>query len=133
MITLPRDFLILTAIIIIFKFLWDWRKDSRAEKRERALIAESLKQMCYGQTKVVRKKKNLMTVSDNVKMTKVTVNLPEDLITKLDGYAKFRGLTTTTAIRDAIQTYLFFRERIDVGERVLLEQQNKKIRLIEFL
>lgn len=57
--------------------------------------------------------------------TKVTVNLPEEVVKALGVLANKRGITKTEALRQAIVNEKFFQENHDNGNEVLIRDGKK--------
>jgi predicted transcriptional regulator len=57
--------------------------------------------------------------------TKVTVNLPDDVVKALDMLATKRGITKTEALRQAIVNEKFFQDTHDGGDEVLIRDTKK--------
>ncbi|MDQ6725695.1 MAG: ribbon-helix-helix domain-containing protein [Actinomycetota bacterium] len=59
--------------------------------------------------------------------TKVTVNLPDDVVGALDKLATKRGITKTEALRQAIVNEKFFQETHESGNEVLIRDTKKDV------
>ena len=59
--------------------------------------------------------------------TKLTLNLPNDLVKRLKEKAAKHNITMTEAIRKGIETELFLTEEEDEGSKILLEKKDKQI------
>ncbi len=59
--------------------------------------------------------------------TKVTVNLPDDVVLALDQLATKRGITKTEALRQSIVNEKFFQETHDSGNEVLIRDPKKDV------
>ncbi len=57
--------------------------------------------------------------------TKVTVNLPEEVVKALGVLATKRGITKTEALRQAIVNEKFFQDTQDSGNQVLIRDAKK--------
>ncbi len=57
--------------------------------------------------------------------TKVTVNLPDDVVNALDVLATKRGITKTEALRQSIVNEKFFQDTHDNGDEVLIRDPKK--------
>jgi predicted transcriptional regulator len=57
--------------------------------------------------------------------SKVTVNLPDEVITALGALATKRGITKTEALRQAIVNEKFFQDTHDSGDEVLIRDTKK--------
>lgn len=64
-------------------------------------------------------------MSSNV--TRVTVNLPADLIESLKKEASKRGISVTEAIRRGLETELFLNDQESAGSKILLEKEDSSI------
>jgi predicted transcriptional regulator len=61
-------------------------------------------------------------------VTKVTVNLPDDLVGALKRYASQHDITMTEALRRAISREVYFDDEISEGSKLLLERPDKSLR-----
>jgi hypothetical protein len=59
---------------------------------------------------------------------KVTVNLPEDAVAFLKGYAESRGITMTEALRRLISNENYLVQEVEEGGKVLIEKKDKTVR-----
>jgi predicted transcriptional regulator len=59
---------------------------------------------------------------------KVTVNLPDDQVAFLQQLAEKEHITFTDALRRAINSEKFFVQQESSGRKVLVEEQDKRIR-----
>ena len=57
-------------------------------------------------------------------LTKLTVNLPAETVKAMRELAQQRGITTTEAIRQALENERFLRQEVQKGNHVLIEQPN---------
>ncbi len=57
--------------------------------------------------------------------TKVTVNLPDDVVNALGVLADKRGITKTEALRQSIVNEKFFQDTHDNGDEVLIRDPKK--------
>ncbi len=57
--------------------------------------------------------------------TKVTVNLPDDVVQALGELATKRGITKTEALRQSIVNEKFFQDTQDSGDEVLIRDTKK--------
>ena len=64
---------------------------------------------------------------------KVTVNLPEKILQDLEAIAAERGITKTEALRRAIGVQKFLHDSVKDGSKILLEDPDKKFRLVHLL
>ena len=55
--------------------------------------------------------------------TKVTVNLPDDVVEAVADLAAKRGITKTEAIRQAIANEKFFQDTRDSGSEILIQDK----------
>ena len=62
--------------------------------------------------------------------TKVTVNLPEDQVTFLQELATKENLTFTDVLRRSINSERFFVEQERTGNKILIEDSERRIRLV---
>ncbi len=58
--------------------------------------------------------------------TKVTVNLPDELVEELKRLASQRNLTVTQVLRQAIESERFLQDELEKGNKVLIEDQKDK-------
>ena len=63
---------------------------------------------------------------------KLSVNLPEDTVSKLREIAEKRGITLTEALRRAISHERFLEDEVENGGKVLVEKPDKTVREIVF-
>ena len=61
-------------------------------------------------------------------VTKLTVNLPDDVVNGLKEYAGKRGISMTEALRQMIVRGLYFDEEVNSGSKLLIEGPNKNLR-----
>jgi metal-responsive CopG/Arc/MetJ family transcriptional regulator len=60
-------------------------------------------------------------------ITKVTVNLPANLVEKIKISAGKRGVSTTEAIRRALETEIFLTEAEENNSEILIKKSNKEM------
>lgn len=65
-------------------------------------------------------------------MSKVTVNLGDEVVQVLRDLAARRGTTLTEALRRAIANEEFFQEEIDRGSKILIEGKDNKTERVIF-
>ena len=58
--------------------------------------------------------------------TKVTVNLPDELVDELRRMAEERDLTMTQVLRQAIESERFLQDELSKGNKVLIENKKDK-------
>lgn len=74
-----------------------------------------------------------MTTSKQKPATrKVTVNLPEETISRIQAIANRHGLSMTEAIRRAIITESYIDEQIEEGSKVLIQKPDNTYREVVF-
>jgi hypothetical protein len=59
---------------------------------------------------------------------KVTVNLPEEAVEAIQGYADTHGITFTEALRQFISRQKYFNDEVDAGSKLLIEKPDKSLR-----
>lgn len=64
------------------------------------------------------------------KVVKLSVNLSEDVAGALKDLATHEGISMTEALRRAIGTEKFLRDEISKGHKVLIEDDEKKLKEI---
>jgi len=64
--------------------------------------------------------------------TKVTVNIPTDILEQAKKLASDQGLNFTTYLRDALLTEKYFHDAMARGEKILLEDKKGKVKEIVF-
>ena len=60
-------------------------------------------------------------------ITKVTVNLPADLVQKIKESAAKRGVSTTEAIRRALETEIFLTKAEENSSEILIKKSNNDL------
>ena len=61
---------------------------------------------------------------------KVTVNLTQDEVDKLKAIAEEKGVTVTDVLRRAIATESFLQDAKTDGSKILIEDNDKKVRQV---
>lgn len=68
----------------------------------------------------------------NMKTTKVSFNLPNEMLAKVKALATLRGDTSTSVIVGAINTYLYINERLAEGAKVLIQEKDGSMKQLVF-
>ena len=71
--------------------------------------------------------------SNEIKRVKITIALPEKDIERLTEISAKEGVSKTEALRRAIATEKYFIEQREKGHKVLIEDKNKKMRVVEWV
>ena len=67
-----------------------------------------------------------------VKMKKVTFNLPENVVELMRTWSKERNTTVTEVLKQALRTENFFVEEIDSGHKILIQDENGRMKEVIF-
>jgi hypothetical protein len=60
-------------------------------------------------------------------VTKVTLNIPDDLLAEVKRVAGVRGITITDMFRQSLRNDLFFAQEESQGGKILIEKPNGKM------
>jgi hypothetical protein len=71
--------------------------------------------------------------SNEIKRIKMTIALPEKDVERLTEIATKEGISKTEALRRAIATERYFVEQREKGHKVLIENSNKEMRIVEWI
>jgi hypothetical protein len=64
---------------------------------------------------------------------KVSMNLPEEMLSELASVAKAQGTTMTDVVRQAVSVQRYLAQQVRAGGRILVQQKDKSLKEIILL